>query len=70
MNRTVTLAGYWMIATALLACQAASLLWRRIPSIGQVVSLIASRRVGRWLLLAGWLWVGWHLFVRSHAGAV
>jgi hypothetical protein len=70
MSRTATLAGYWVIAAALLTCQVASLLWRRIPSIGQVAALVASRRARRWLLLAGWLWVGWHLFVRSHAGAV
>lgn len=68
MSRTATLAGYWAIAALLLACQIASTLSRRMPSIGQVASLIASRRPGRWLLLAAWLWVGWHLFVRSQAG--
>lgn len=69
MSRTTTLVGYCLIAAALLGCQLASLVSRRIPSIGQVASLIASRRAGRWLLLAGWLWVGWHLFVRSHVGS-
>lgn len=69
MSRTFTLVGYCGIAAALLACQVASVVSRRIPSIGQVASLVPSRRVGRWLLLAGWLWMGWHLFVRSHAGA-
>ena len=69
MNRTVTLVGYCVTAAALLGCQLASLVSRRIPSIGQVASLIASRTTGRVLLLAGWLWVGWHLFVRSHVGS-
>ena len=68
MSRTTTLVGYGVIAAALLGCQAASLVSPRIPSIGQLASLIASRRLGRWLLLAAWLWVGWHLFVRSHVG--
>ena len=69
MSRTTTLVGYCLIATALLGCQLASLVFRRMPSVGQVASLIASRRAGRCLLLAGWLWVGWHLFVRSHVGS-
>jgi hypothetical protein len=69
MSRTVTVIGYCVIAAALLGCQMASLVSRRIASIGQVVSQIASRRAGRWLLLSGWLWVGWHLFVRSHVGS-
>ena len=69
MSRTVTLVGYCVIAAALLGCQVASLLSRRIPSLGQFLSLVASRRSGRWLLLAGWLWMGWHLFVRTSAGA-
>jgi hypothetical protein len=69
MSRTTTLVGYWLIGVALLVCQSASLVSRRMPSIGQVVSLIATRRAGRWVLLAGWLWVGLHLFVRSHVGS-
>ncbi len=68
MSRTTTLVGYGLIAAGLVACQLASLVWRRIPTIGQAASVVTSRRAGRWLLLAGWLWVGWHLFVRSHAG--
>lgn len=69
MTRTTTLVGYCVIAAAMLGCQLASLVSRRIPSIGQVASLIARRRAGRWLLMAVWLWVGWHVFVRSHVGA-
>ena len=69
MNRTATLVGYCVIAGGVLCCQLASFVSSRMPTIGQLASLIASRRAGRWLLLAGWLWVGWHLFVRSHVGA-
>ena len=69
MSRTITLVGYGVIAAALLGCQLASLVWHRIPTIGQAASVVASRRPGRWLLLAGWLWVGWHFFVRSHVAA-
>ena len=69
MSRTITLAGYCLIAAALAGLQVASLVSGRMPTIGQVASIIARRRSGRWLLLAGWLWVGWHLFVRSHVGS-
>ena len=67
MSSTATLVGYCVIAAALLACQVTSVVSRRVPSIGQMASLVASRRAGRWLLLAGWLWMGWHLFVRTSA---
>ena len=68
MSRTTTLVGYAVIAVALVACQLTALVSRRIPSLGQAVSLVVSRRAGRWLLLSAWLWAGWHLFVRSNAG--
>ena len=66
MSRTTTLVGYYLLAAAFVGCQVAGLLWGRIPTIGQVVARVTRGRAGRWLLLAGWLWVGWHLFVRSH----
>ena len=66
MSRTVTLAGYVVLALALVVCEVAALLTRRIPTLGQAVSGVVRRPVGRWLLLGGWLWIGWHLFVRSH----
>ena len=69
MSRTVTLIGYAIIAVAVLGCQLGSFVSSRIPSIGRMASLVASRRTGRWILLTAWLWVGWHLFVRSHAGS-
>jgi len=65
VSRTITLVGYYVLAAALVGCQAAALLRGRIPTIGQVVARLTARRAGRWLLLAGWLWVGWHLFARS-----
>ncbi len=69
MSRSITLAGYAVLAAALLGCQAWALVSRRIATIGQAASELARRRAGRWLMLGGWLWIGWHLFVRSHAGS-
>ena len=69
MSRAVTLAGYAVLAAALVACQVAALVTRRVPTLGQVASGVARRPGGRWILLAAWLWVGWHLFVRSHVAS-
>ena len=69
MNRAVTLAGYVVLALALVVCEVVALLTRRIPTLGQAASGVARRPVGRWVLLSGWLWIGWHLFVRSHAAS-
>ncbi len=69
MSRTTTLVGYGLIAVAVGGLQLASLVWRRTATLGQAASVVASRRASRWLLLAGWLWLGWHLFVRSHVAS-
>ena len=69
MSRTTTLVGYALLFTALVGCQVAAVVTRRIPTLGRVASGVARSPVGRWLLLAGWLWIGWHLFVRSHAAS-
>jgi hypothetical protein len=65
MTRAVTLAGYALLAAALAGLELAGLFWRRSPTLGDTVTALARRRAGRWVLLAGWLWLGWHLFVRS-----
>lgn len=36
----------------------------RIASGRQIIAAIRSTRLGRILLVLGWGWVGWHLFVR------
>ena len=66
MTRTATLAGYALTAAALLVYQLAGLRWRRTPTIGEALGHAVGRwRPVRYVLLAGWLWLGWHLFVRA-----
>ncbi|MHB8289799.1 MAG: DUF6186 family protein [Acidimicrobiales bacterium] len=31
---------------------------------GQVLHYVMRSTVGRWVVLLGWMWVGWHFFVR------
>ena len=69
MTRTITLVGYAVVAAALVGCQVAALVGGRIPTLGQALLAVTRRPAGRWLLVVGWLWIGWHLFVRSHTGA-
>jgi hypothetical protein len=35
------------------------------PSISDLLRTMSRPVVGRWILLALWLWLGWHLFVRG-----
>jgi hypothetical protein len=65
VTRSVTLAGYAVLLAALLAAEAVGRRWRRSPTLADVLTSVTRPRPGRWLLLAGWLWVGWHLFVRA-----
>ena len=65
MSRTVTLWGYAVLAVAALAYQAAGLLRRQTATIGQTVGRLKRIPGARPLLLAGWLWLGWHTFIRG-----
>ena len=53
---------------ALAAFQVTGLVWRRSPTLGQAVAVVMRWRAVRWLVLAGWLWLGCHLFVRTGWG--
>ena len=65
MNRTVTLAGFAVLGAASLTYQLLGLVRRRSPTLGQAVGRLLGTRYGRPVLLAAWLWLGWHLFVRG-----
>jgi hypothetical protein len=63
MTRTLTLLGYALVAAAAVGLEVAA---RRgvCATFGDAVSVAARRWPTRVLLLAGWLWLGWHIFVR------
>jgi Family of unknown function (DUF6186) len=70
MNRTVTLAGYGVLAAAVVLLQLAA--WRarrqhrvrRPLTFGELIVAVVQRSQIRWMLLVAWLWLGWHLFAR------
>lgn len=65
MTRTVTLWGYALLAMIAVAYQAAGLLLRRTATLGQALRSLTRFPAARPLLLAAWLWLGWHTFVRG-----
>jgi hypothetical protein len=67
--RSVGLAGWCVLAAVAIAL---ALLGRTgrggIPAPGAVMTTIVRRPVGRVALLAGWLALGWHLFLAPPGG--
>ena len=62
----VVLAGWIVLGLAMLTAEVIGLLsGGRFPTLGDVLSFLMRSRVGRWFVLIGWIWLGWHLFVRS-----
>lgn len=65
MSRATTLWGYAVLAVAATLYQLCGLLTRRTPTFTEAVTRLKRVPAARPLLLAGWLWLGWHTFVRG-----
>jgi Family of unknown function (DUF6186) len=63
--RIVTVIGFVAVIVALIALET---LGRRkigrIPALGEWLGYVMRAPTGRALILAGWLWLGWHYFAR------
>jgi hypothetical protein len=68
MTRHVATAGYVVLFSTMVVFQFTAVLGRRVPTLGSTLRLVSKCRGGRLSLLAGWLWLGWHLFVRGNWG--
>jgi hypothetical protein len=64
-SRTFTFLVWGALAAALVVVQIVALTTRRIPTVGGLIKAATRHRAAQLLLLAGWLWLGWHFFVRS-----
>jgi hypothetical protein len=64
MSRTATLWGYAVLAVIAAAYQVAGVVFRRTATLGQAMRRLTRMPAGRAILLACWLWAGWHTFVR------
>jgi hypothetical protein len=64
--KAMFLVGWIALGLATLTAEVVGLLSNgRLPTLGDVLSFLMRSRVGRWFVLIGWVWLGWHLFVRS-----
>jgi hypothetical protein len=65
VTRVITIVGFVIAIAALFVLE---YLGRRpdnrIPTLGQWLGFIMRPRAGRFLILLGWLWIGWHYFSR------
>ncbi|HEX8860117.1 MAG TPA: DUF6186 family protein [Actinomycetes bacterium] len=62
----VILAGWVVLGLAMLVAEVVGLFsGGRFPTLGDVLSFLMRSRVGRWFVLICWVWLGWHVFVRS-----
>ena len=63
------LTGYAVLTAGMLVMQVRA---RRRPprpaTLGQVAAGVMGAPGARWVLLLGWAWLGWHLFVRTTPG--
>jgi Family of unknown function (DUF6186) len=66
--RTITMAVWVALAASTLIAEAVALFSDRFPTVGDVLSFLMRSRFGRWFLLLGWFWLGWHLFIRRGTG--
>jgi uncharacterized protein DUF6186 len=64
MTRAITLLGYAVIAVCAVGLEAAARRSGRLATFGEALSVVLGRWPFRLVLLAGWMWLGWHLFVR------
>ncbi|HEY2688140.1 MAG TPA: DUF6186 family protein [Streptosporangiaceae bacterium] len=65
VTRVITIAGFAIVILALFVLE---YLGRRkdnrIPTLGEWLGFVMRPWAGRFLILLGWLWLGWHYFSR------
>lgn len=69
MTRPLILTGFAVVVTVMVGLDVWAR-WRGLRHLtaGGALSFVMRTRLGRWFVLLGWWWLGWHLFARSSAG--
>lgn len=64
-TRTITIIGFAAIIATFFVLE---FLGRRrntrVPALGEWLGWVMRPKAGRALIMAGWLWLGWHYFAR------
>ncbi|HEX6596296.1 MAG TPA: DUF6186 family protein [Acidimicrobiales bacterium] len=63
--KTVTMAGYAVVALWAVGLEIAARRSGRVATLGAALCSALRWRPVRGAILAGWLWLGWHVFVRA-----
>src|SRR2546430_14604258 len=65
--RVIGLTGWAVLLGLCLAWEGLGLVFghEHWPSMSDLLRTVSRPVVGRWILLALWIWLGWHLFVRG-----
>ncbi len=64
-GRDATLVVWVALGVAVVACQIAAARSKdRLPGFGALLGRLTESRVGRGLVVLGWMWLGWHAFAR------
>jgi hypothetical protein len=61
---TLTVSLFVVVFVAAVALQLAARRRRAWPVLGDVFTVLAASGTGRFLVMLGWWWLGWHFFVR------
>ncbi len=64
MTRLVTLAGYIVLSLLGLGLELVARKTGRVAAFEEMLAAALRRWPLRFMLQAGWLWIGWHVFVR------
>ena len=65
VTRAIFVAGWVVIALAVVGLEVRARTKRDVPTIAAVLRRLAGRPALRVVLVMVWLWAGWHFFVRS-----
>lgn len=64
-TRVITIVGFAFLTAVLIALEVIGRRrTSRIPTVGEWLGYLMRPKLGRFLVLAGWLWLGWHYFAR------
>jgi hypothetical protein len=64
-TRIITIVGFAMVIGAMFGLEYAGRRPNsRIPTVGQWLGYLMKPRIGRFIVLVGWWWLGWHYFAR------